>query len=758
MKRSPTRFRPAVVLASVVLAALVIWAVMHEARAPSSATPADLVVESRAGPRLEALDAGPSIDGRVPLAAAASRVGDLPLSLTLVRALDGALVANVPLEVEPRDALAVDSDWLATDARGAIDLTLDAEVTSFALRVAGFESKQVDVLAARNERRVELALSSGIFGRVVDAQGLPVVGAEVTLKRFSRRLTHFRAATRAAPDARLDEHEQIVATTRSGAGGFYFVACDTGGASVDRVSLRAIDGSASGRLDVELPRAPIALPDLVLAKACQLAVHVIDTNAEPVPDALVTPIVDRRPREPLRADASGKVLCAASEFPLTFFARADGMQLVAIRLDGKSSDDNPSVASCETRVELVLAPAPSVRVRAVDAVTRHPLFLASVLVEFMRGGKQVHRARHDVDKHGEALISLSVGSVRGDASNRPGSSGDGDEPPDTARFSISSRASYSSAPLFELDLRAALPKQTIELAVEPADSASNVFRGRVVRAGEAVAHQQLGLDVQSVSEPARRDYLRVYTDAEGRFSARWTSASGPALVTVFPHMARWDEFGFIGPLTESEAQSGEHVLELKPAGLVPAILRGVTRGGSYRYYVHLIAQGVSVSTTINGAPITIDRDGEARVMLELPADRAARVTIGYVNAGYAKSNACEPVDYVPGTRAPLVFELEPLFASIQGRAVGFAPDELSRLRVAFAGANDDEARARACGRDGTFRLDGVPRGRGAVLLVLEGQNGVTVIARRELDLRGDVDGLQLTRDPSSLPTQADQQR
>jgi hypothetical protein len=135
------------------------------------------------------------------------------------------------------------------------------------------------------------------------------------------------------------------------------------------------------------------------------------------------------------------------------------------------------------------------------------------------------------------------------------------------------------------------------------------------------------------------------------------------------------------------------------------------------------------------------------------------VTIGLTVPGTSLPEASDTLEFDPQTaRVPLVFELKPLFADISGRVVGFTDEEITRVGVAFTVGERGGALVTRCAADGTFHLTRVLRGEGALLLTLAEPSPptATVLARLPLKLEGDVAGLQLARDPSSLPEKAEQ--
>jgi hypothetical protein len=261
-------------------------------------------------------------------------------------------------------------------------------------------------------------------------------------------------------------------------------------------------------------------------------------------------------------------------------------------------------------------------------------------------------------------------------------------------------------------------------------------------------------------DPAKTgwQYGRAYTDAEGRFALRWQPDTLAQVVTVYPHWTSWDEFAFLGPLDEEEATAREHVLELGAAIRVPAVLRGVTRGGLYRYYVSLLEgegdERVVVPTTINGVPLEVPADGELRTLLRLPADRRVQVTIGHVRGGSLDMNGSPPVVHDPAhPELPLVFEVAPIFARVRGQVRGLTADELAQVGLVLAPADSQDSgfngELTPPRSDGTFELRASLGNHELCLVDAMPGEWRTVLAREPLELRGDVEGLVLA--PATTP-------
>jgi hypothetical protein len=164
-----------------------------------------------------------------------------------------------------------------------------------------------------------------------------------------------------------------------------------------------------------------------------------------------------------------------------------------------------------------------------------------------------------------------------------------------------------------------------------------------------------------------------------------------------------------------------------------------------------------VETTINGAPIELDGSGDVRTTLTLPRHRRVLVTIGYRTIARVVPDGSPPVLHDPDHAAlPLVFELPNLFARVAGRVVGVAPDELPLLRVAFDGENEGLARLTSLADDGSFAIDDLPLGKGALYLVRQSgpdarSAAPEILARLALELAADCNDIVLAPDPDSLP-------
>jgi hypothetical protein len=664
------------------------------------------------------------------------------LHLELLRFPDEAPLATVQVEIAPIVAASA-STWVLTDSTGHVDVEVLAGTIELGVHAAGYEPRAVQIEGAAAQLRVLLTPSSGLFGRVVDSEQAPIADAQVRLEVSQRIVQNVQLVTRSAPEVGVAERPAIAATSTTNRAGYYCLAYPTT-TSTERVHLVATANDAGGALDVQLPRATTQLDDISVSRQRSMTIRVVDTSGAPVAGATVRGTASPRRDPELRTGSDGTVKLIVPTLPAVFVASAAGMRQREQRHDDRVVARGAQVQSFETRVELVLESVPSLSIKVLDAETRQPIFLARGRVDLMRDGREAASNPFQPDSRGEATVLLI------DESGEGGST----QGFDVARVSASAN-DYREDPPTDIDLRAPLSTAPIELLLQP-DAGTVTLHGRVVRAGEPIAGVQVGVKVQRRSEGAKPhgwEYKRVYTDADGRFSARWSRKNADQVVSAYPHWQHWDEFGFIGPLDVDVAIASEQVLELKPAIRVPAILRGVSKGGRYLYFVSVVDGDVAINTTINGAPLAVDVDGEARVTMLLPSVGRARVSVGYSTGSSYYDNVANAIEFDPAQHSTLVFDLQPLFAAISGRAVSFTTDEIARLSVTFVAQNDQQSRAVRCNADGTFHIGSVSRGSGDLLLILDGPTPyqANVLARMPLVLQGDVENLQLTRDPTSLP-------
>jgi hypothetical protein len=685
------------------------------------------------------------------LVAESEPAGQREVLLVLERFPDHAPIARTLLEIDPRAEEAAEA-WPATDADGKVRVRVPTAARTLRVRAPGFEPGEGALVPGIDELRLALVPAFALFGRVTHVDGSPAVGAEVELVAPTWRVTLTPADERRPQmQSNVQTWLRTMASTTTDSEGWYVLDDPTRGAE-DTVEVRARLGELDGHLSVALPRAAEALPDLVLGPPPSvLLVRVMDTDGRPIPEALVHCHEYRLSSGRDRTDARGELVVVSPKFPATLRASVTGFRAHEARHDGRVMAAYTTAEEPLKLIELVLARGGGARVRIVDAETRLTIYMARGICELVKDGETVGRSDFESDRDGLAWVWFQ--DFHG-LSDPPAS-------PEIARLSVSSRG-YDEAQVFELDADAPAGSEPVELALRPLPG-SRCLRGRVMRAGEPLVSFQVGLTVvPRLADPSRASWQhgRVVTDADGRFALRWQPAAFEQAVTVYPHWTSWDEYAFLGPLSEDEACAREHVLELHPALHVPALVRGVVRGGSYRYYVSLLEgegeQALVVPTTINGVPIACDVDGELRTLLRLPAHRRVQVTIGYASENRVHTDGCAPVEHDPEkSRVPLEFELEPLFLRVRGRGHGLAPDEIPGMAVTLFAAGDPDAR-RGSGLerlqpDGSFELQ-ASRGKYELLLI-ESTPGEwrAVRARQPLDLERDVEGLVIVAEPPAAP-------
>jgi hypothetical protein len=722
-----------------------VWWATRSSESTSAVTPPIGAVEAT---RTDANDA----TGARELASAVSEAtNSRRVHLELLRFPDEAPLDYVQVELAVADVQS-ESQWQVTDAAGRIDVDAPYLAKALDVRAAGFQPLEVRLGRSEVSKRVILTPTSGLFGRVVDSEHRPIGGAQVRLEIPRRVVQNPLLATRSHSEVGLSESRSIAATAVTNPSGFYYLGYAATATATERIQIVATVWHASGVLDVELPRTQEQLEDIVLSTQRSVAIHVVDTNAVPIAGAIVySPVLARQASDPTTGE-NGVVVLPGAALPAAFFARAPGMLQIEQRFDGRAVARGAKVESYETQVELVLEPMPNLRVRVLDAQSREPIFSAGGRVEFLRGGAPVDSADFQVDAHGEARV-LTI---------------DSQVPPtptiafDEARITAEAPDYVDGGPV-AVDLHVVPAAEPIDFLLQP-EPGTVAFHGRVLSEGKAVIGMEMGVKVQHRSEGAQPRgwiYKRTRTDADGRFSVRWPRDSSDQIVSAFPHRWRPDEYAFVGPLDVDVATAREQVLELRTAVRAPAILRGVARGVGYCYFVSIYDGDAAVQTTINGVPIAVDTEGEARVTLLLPSDRRSRVSIGLLVGDGVVDHHESAIDFDPARPwPPLVFELQPFFADIAGHVVGFGADEIAHLSVAFAASKHSQVRTARCHPDATFRLTGIPRGSGELVLLLDGNAAwqATVLARMPLTLQGNVDDLPLARDPSSLPVSDGEQR
>lgn len=679
-------------------------------------------------------------DRRLP----ADPVPEVPLEIALVveRLPDHAPIARTVVDVDPH-VTGEDGAWLVTDPEGRLSVRLPVGTRQIRVHVRGHEVAEEALAAGELEHRVALVPSDTLFGRVVDASGNALAGAQVDLVATMER------AYLSTDETSLETHSSVqtwswaATSVETDADGWY--AMDRPGNDARRAELRArLDGLA-GSLSVDLPHPPGALPDLVAREApSTFLVRVLDADEQPLPGALVTCREAPPPRGRDRTDEKGELVVVSPLAPAVIGAWLEGYVLLETRHDGQVVPPGSRVDEHTKLVECVLTHVGGVRVRVVDAETRLPLYIVRGVCELLANGRSLGESRFEANAEGLAWVPFHDSQVTGPPA-----------PPDLVRLSCE-KEGYEEGVRLELDPHA-LPPEPVELALRPLPGWS-VFRGRVVRDGEPLPRFQVGLSAQRVlSEHPIWQYMRAWTNDEGRFTVRWPASEHAQTITVYPHWTKWDEFGFLGPLSESEAVAGEHVLELRPAVHVPAVVRGVVRGTKYRYYVSLVDETENgrlvVSTTVNGVPLDSDVDGELHTLLRLPPDRLVQVTLGHVRGGAVHSDGSPPVVYDPhAPRLPLEFEVRPFFHTVRGRVTGLLPEELAHHAVTslpdIAREMTQASETARLAPDGRFELRCPPGSLELHLFDTTPGSWVGTRARQGLDVDGDVEGVVLVAEPA----------
>lgn len=658
------------------------------------------------------------------------------LALLLRRAVDGARLAFLPFEVEPSSG-SQEGAWPMTDSDGRAQLTLPARARALRLEASGFEATELALAPEASELEVLLRPLQGLHGRVLWPDTRPAAGVSVTLRTLDGSLSNPDQITRSAREVYVSRRWRELARATTNERGEYFLALDSE-LLLAEAELRA--GPAEGQLarrELSFPRPTGALEDLVLAPAARLFVRVLDTAGRPVVGAEVA---SREERVLGKSDAVGEFELLDPLLPNRLSARAPGFRMLACRVDGRELGPQDLVQSTEQRVELLLTSAPSAPVRVVDSETGFPLFLGHGRAQFWRGDRIVGGSTWQPDRHGVALVPLFS-----------------EEEPEPAVFDRVlvnfEREGYDESQLFEVDPTLTPENEPVVLAVDPLPG-TRFLRGRVIRAGVGVPEVQVGLKAQLRLTGQGYQYHRAMTDAEGRFALRWLDEPGLS-ITVHPHWVRWDEFGFIGPLSAEQVGTEEHLLELEPALRVPVVVRGVEPGVTYLYYVQVLDElGGGVSTTINGAPLELYGEGDVRTTMLLPRQCSVRVSLGWRFDSYYVDSASPAVEHDPErSRGPLVFVVESPFARIDGRVQGVAPEERGELAVVFARRGESATKLVQVRSDGTFALPCLRKGSGRLLLIRSRPSELwgEVLACQELELDSDRPDLVLAPDPLTLP-------
>ena len=720
---------------AIVLVSLAGWRVLRSMQASPKDADGEMGALERSSTSDVVHEAAPVLpEERAPLLAdlAAGR----ELTLLVRRAADGAVLSFLPFEVEPSSA-PHDAAWPMADSAGRARLSLPGSARTLRLQASGFEAAELTIQPDATELEALLRPLHGLHGRVLWPNARPAAGVPVTLRTLEGSLSNPDGITRSAREVYLSRRWRELARATTNERGEYFLALDTE-LLQEEAELRA--GPAEGQLarrELSFPCHTGTLADLVLAPAARLLVRVRDTAGRPVVGAEVG---SREERVLGKTDDAGELVLLDPLLPNGFSARAPGFRMLACRVDGRELGPEDLVRSNEQRVELLLTAEPSAPVRVVDSETGFPLFIGHGRAQLWRGDSLAGESAFQPDRRGFALVRLY-------ADEDPEASA-----PDRVLASFEHEG-YDDSQLFDIDPALTPEHEPVVLAVDPLPSTRSL-RGRVVRAGVGVPEIEVGLKAQPRLSGQGYKYHRAMTDAEGRFALRWLDEPGLS-ITVHPHWVRWDEFGFIGPLSAEQVGTEEHLLELEPAMRVPVVVRGVEPGVTYLYFVQVLdEQGGGVNTTINGAPLELNGEGDVRTTMLLPRERRVRVSLNWRFGGDSAERAGSAVEHDPASsRGPLVFVVESSFARLDGRVQGVTPEERAELAVVFARRGESTTKLVRLRNDGTFALPYLRKGPGRLLLVRSRPSDPwgEVLACQELVLDSDRPDLVLAPDPLTLP-------
>jgi RNA polymerase sigma factor (sigma-70 family) len=677
--------------------------------------------------------------------AAPPALGQRELEVTLLRHPDDAPLAHLAFEVE-MGVHGMGSPWLLTDHEGRARLRVPAALGELSIAAAGFAPGTADISAGPAELAMRLRPTTGIYGRVLLPDGTPAPNASVSLLSLQRSVLYPRMSTRSNPRRPLQERWSEVGAGASNDSGWFYLSIDPG-AQAGPARLRTHLADLAYSLDVVLAHRATDVGEIVLADAERLEISVRDFAGAPLRGVEIGTWWGG----PLAVtDEEGRVVLVDPLLPTSYHARALGYRTHEVRLDGEVVRGQWQVTSTDTRVELVLDLAPLGRIRVLDAVTDIPIFLASGRADLLRGTTELGTTTFELQRDGNATVQLDVenGERRSEA-------------PDRVRITVD-KTGYRADQVFELEVSELQRVEPANLRLEPA-AGFRCVRGRVMRAGNPVPRVQVGLRaVNFAGENARagEQYHRAFTDEAGRFSLRWRDTPGTT-ITVHPHWLRWDEFGFIGPMSQEAADSEEHVLELVSAQRVPVVLRGVSPNQAYLYYVDVKGEvaGIDgyVSTTINGAPLEVRGEGEVRTTMLLPSDRAVRVRVNAQVVGGTPLSGAVTAEHDPAAPSlPLVFALVDEVMRVAGRVAGLPEQEWPRLAVAAELGFSSEAFLVPVRADGTFAFQQQRIGTELHLVRLaEGGGHVEVLARKVLKRGTDLQSLVLVPDTESLREKPD---
>ena len=641
-----------------------------------------------------------------------------------------------------------------SDADGRLVVEAPGGARVVEVEVAGFETETVDLstaVRASAEHELRLRPLSGLFGRVVFENGEPAGGATVRLVRRIE-MTSVSGPSNGPPRVNLSTLDSTSASTTTTKEGWYFLEWPTRTSTTPIELVCDIDDAPRAKLEVQLPRATEPLSEIVLAEPRYLTLRVLDEDGRPIAGAEVWGLKERRNLKNRRSDARGECQVLDPALPAAFFAATRSSVLCGVRVDGEDHEPGHPVASLDQRVELILRQVASAEFRVVDQETGAPIPMASGDLEFLdSSGTTVSTLGLRPDREGvaetvlvpprRAVQDIEIARIRVELW------ADGYEP-----FA----EEFPAAELGDGEPRT--------FRLRPLEG-THFVRGRVMRAGQPAPGVQvgvIGLLPRTGSARGIASSARCFSDDQGRFAVRWSPRDPAELVALRPHWTNLEEFGVLGPMPVSAALDRELLLQIEPGLRVPAILRGVNKGGRYVLLASIVQAEGLVPTTVNGAPIEAWQDGEIQTHVFVPSEWPSRLTVGYRTDSHIRPEASQPVFFDPAAPAlPLVFELPPLFARIEGVVAGVAPVDSQGLRVIAVQASSPELDPSLHldrsvlavvepGEDGSFVLGEVRMGACDLLLVrMAGGSSTKLLASERVQVERDITGLVLRAQPEA---------
>jgi hypothetical protein len=671
------------------------------------------------------------------------------LVLRLARWPDGKRIARAVVDLSFDGSPAISDGPRISDAGGRLVIEAPGGGSVVEVAVAGFEPETVDLSTAAGstaEHELRLRPLSGLFGRVVFEDGEPAGGASVRLVR-AIETTAVSASSGGPPRVIVNKFESTGASTTTTSEGWYFLEWPTRTSSAPVELACAVEDGRQGSLVVQLPRPTDRLPDIVLAEPEGLLIKVLDEEDRPVAGANVWGRDSRgQALAGKQTDARGECWIRDPALPATYSATTPSAGLRSVRIDGVEHAPGHPVDSIDQRVELILRRVPTAVFLVVDQGSRTPVRTARGGIEFLDpSGQRVGGMDFESDGLGRVEAMLTP-------RNHPP-----ELPITRIRLRFLGTDGYEAAVHeFSVAELSDVEPRTIEL--QPL-SGTHFVRGRVLRAGQPAP----GFEVGVVGIHSHRSAgfqvgtsVRCVTDDQGRFAVRWAPWDPGELVAVRPHWKNWEEFGALGPMPVADAIGRELVLEIEPGLRVPAIVRGVTRGGQYVVFVSAIRTEGLIPITINGAPIEAWQDGEIKTHVFVPSAWPSRLTLGYRTNNSIRPEVSPPVFFDPAAPVlPLVFDLAPIFARIEGTVAGVDPADLQALRVIAVQTLGHELNPQweldqtvlastKPREDGGFVLEQVPMGTCNLLLVRMAKvSFADVLASERVQVERDIAGLVL---------------